>query len=78
MDGVSSKKFLRAVRLARGGQVHGGACGALVRKGYVGSIAMNSVIGGACGGMKRDAHGGMRKRWRRRLVWSWRLRRWVF
>jgi len=51
------KRLLKAVRLKRGGQVRGGACGAMYSNGYVGALATNSAWGGACGGIMGDAHG---------------------
>lgn len=52
------KKFIQAVRLKRGGQVRGGACGAMFAKGYIGAVATNSLAGGACGGVIGNSHGG--------------------
>ncbi len=52
------KKLAKAVKLARGGQVRGGACAALYGKGYIGSAALYSRSGGACGAFLGNAHGG--------------------
>ena len=52
------KKLAKAVRVARGGQVRGGACAALYSLGYIGASTMGVQPGGACGAFMGSAHGG--------------------
>ncbi len=49
MHGDCREKLAKALRVARGGQVRGGACAALYSLGYIDSVTTYAQPGGACG-----------------------------
>ncbi len=76
-------KLVKAVKVARGGQVRGGACAALYSSGYIGSATIYAKSGGARGGYLGSAHkgcgcGGAGVFSAGACMWSWWMwRRWL-